>query len=180
MPAPAPAPKPRSWSPAAVLAESVGRQPRRTREHPRSPAPTKYRRPLLEAGAELYELRHDAAARPDYETPPVHSEHLVLHTKSIVVDREKVFVGSLNLDPRAVYINSEMGLLVEDPVLAERLLAWFDTLITPDNSWKVGLDERDKLFWESSAGRVHRQPAKSWGEHVGDFFYGLILPESQL
>ncbi len=140
----------------------------------------KYRRPLLEAGVELYELRHDAAARTDYETPPAASDFLVLHTKAFVIDRDTVFVGSLNLDPRAVYINSEMGFVVEDPVLAERMLDWFETLRAPENTWRVFLDDDDDVTWESSAGTVHRQPAKGFGERMGDFFYGLILPESQL
>ena len=71
-------------------------------------------------------------------------------------------------------------MLVDDPALAGRILDWFACITVPENAWRVGLDEGGKLFWESSAGRTSSQPAKTFGERVGDFFYSLILPESQL
>ena len=90
------------------------------------------------------------------------------------------FLGSLNLDPRAIDINTEMGILVDDPVLAQRIFDWFASITVPANAWRVGLDEARKLFWESSSGRTTIEPAKTFGERVGDFFYSLIIPESQL
>ncbi|MEE8287765.1 MAG: phospholipase D family protein, partial [Gammaproteobacteria bacterium] len=70
-----------------------------------------YRKALLEAGIELYEIKVDAmASAPD--TPPGAPDRLTLHTKAIIVDREIVFVGSLNVDPRSIDINTEMGLFL--------------------------------------------------------------------
>ena len=50
-----------------------------------------WRRAILAAGVDLYELRADAEALAEYVTPPVTPAALGLHTKAIVVDREKDF-----------------------------------------------------------------------------------------
>jgi putative cardiolipin synthase len=52
-----------------------------------------------ELGLKLFEMRYDAAARQEYDTPPVESKAFGLHAKVIIVDRRFVYVGSLNLDP---------------------------------------------------------------------------------
>ena len=44
-----------------------------------------------------------------------------LHVKAMVIDRERVFIGSMNLDPRSWGINSEMGVIVDSPDLARAL-----------------------------------------------------------
>ncbi len=49
-----------------------------------------------------------------------------LHAKVFVFDRRTVFVGSLNLDPRSVIQNTEIGILVESPALADRLTVLFE------------------------------------------------------
>ena len=88
----------------------------------------KYRRKLLAAGVELYELRTDADFRSVLEIPPTSAEHLGLHAKAIVLDRKKVYVGSLNLDRRSIYLNTEMGILTEDPVLADRVAGFIERI----------------------------------------------------
>ena len=140
---------------------------------------SRYRKRLLQAGADIYEIRArgtQTEANAWGNLPDL----VTLHSKATVIDRETIFIGSLNFDPRSIDINTEMGLIVDDPVLAGRILSWFASLTRPANAWRVRLDEHGKLVWESEAGRVTRQPAKTAGERVGDFLYGLILPESQL
>jgi len=77
----------------------------------------RYRKPLLRQGVELFELRPrlepvgvDSDDQPDLKR--------TLHSKVAVVDRETVFVGSFNLDPRSLYINTEMGMSVSSEDLA--------------------------------------------------------------
>ena len=38
-----------------------------------------------------------------------------LHAKTFAVDRQRVFVGSFNLDPRSARLNTEMGVVLESP-----------------------------------------------------------------
>ena len=66
---------------------------------------------MIEAGVELHETRPDAALKDSAaDTPPIPSAFMGLHAKAIVLDGgERVFVGSMNLDPRSAGINSEMG-----------------------------------------------------------------------
>jgi len=81
----------------------------------------RHRADLLTAGVELYELRHDAIAAlnlTDQENPP----HITLHTKLAVIDNTSVLVGSLNLDPRSIKTNAEIGLLVDSPAYARSIL----------------------------------------------------------
>ena len=47
----------------------------------------------------------------------------LLHTKSVVVDGELVFFGTLNLDLRSFHLNFEVTLLVYDRAFAASVLA---------------------------------------------------------
>ena len=42
-----------------------------------------------------------------------------LHAKTFAVDRERIFVGSFNFDQRSALLNTEMGLVIESPTLAQ-------------------------------------------------------------
>ncbi len=142
----------------------------------------KYRRRILATGADLYEFRHDPSPemRDAIDVPPVHSKFLCLHVKALVGDRKRCFIGSLNIDPRAIEINTENGLYIQSSELAEELARQFDLMIAPENAWRVYLTEDGELRWESSLGTVSSQPARSFGQRIGDFFYRLIPIESQL
>jgi putative cardiolipin synthase len=76
-----------------------------------------YRVPLLKAGVQLYELK----AHGQLDTSLFGSSGASLHTKAFVVDDRRGFVGSFNLDPRSAYLNTEMGVLFDDPVLGAQL-----------------------------------------------------------
>jgi len=83
----------------------------------------KYRRRILKTGAALYEFRHDPppATRAVSDVPPVRAKFISLHNKAIVGDRQRCFIGSLNLDPRAIEINTENGLYIQSPELCGEL-----------------------------------------------------------
>ena len=108
------------------------------------------RRQMLENGIELYELRPDAASCRTLigAASRCGDEGLYgLHAKSIVFDRTKVFVGSFNLNLRSVYLNSEIGLLIDSPELAERIAADIERNMDWENSWRVTLDRDGRLQW---------------------------------
>ena len=82
---------------------------------------SRYREPLLKLGVELYELR----PTPDKKRPQLGafgSSKASLHAKILVVDRKTVFVGSFNVDPRSALENTEMGIRVESPRIAEQVI----------------------------------------------------------
>jgi putative cardiolipin synthase len=140
----------------------------------------KYRRPLLEAGVELYEFRADAEIQPGIiDTPPVEARFAGFHTKAAVIDRETVYVGSLNLDPRSIKLNTEMGMIVSSRELAEQVAAIAERDMAPANSWRVRMDDDGKLTWESDAGVLTKQPALNSWQRLQEWFF-KILPEGQL
>ncbi len=130
-----------------------------------------WRRPLVEAGVDLYEMRHDAAIQPGIaDTPPTQAGFMGLHSKAMVVDRERVYIGSMNFDPRSVAINTEMGVIVESPGLAEALAQLIERDMLPANSWRVEIDG-DRLSWVNDRERVYRQPARDFWQRVQDVMF---------
>jgi putative cardiolipin synthase len=125
-----------------------------------------WRDDLISAGAELYELRADAAIRSIVDVPPVHGEFVGLHTKSVVVDRRYVFIGSMNFDPRSSNINTEAGAFVDSPALAADVQALMERDTSPDNAWQVLLDESGDPYWVDSDETVYTQPARGTLQRV--------------
>jgi putative cardiolipin synthase len=84
-----------------------------------------YRKPLLKAGIERYEMKPSAGALHDRELTslrgPTGSGRASLHAKTFAFDRRITFVGSYNLDPRSTKLNTEMGVLFDSPAFAKRL-----------------------------------------------------------
>ena len=140
----------------------------------------RYRKQLIEAGVELYELRADAKDRDFYSTEPLVSRWLGLHAKVIISDRARVFVGTMNLDPRSAIQNTEIGLIVNSPELAEKLEAVFERDLQPENSWKVKFDEEGRIIWKSSAGIRKTPPAKSFWQRIQDWLLPAALIEEQI
>lgn len=141
----------------------------------------KWRKEIIETGSELYEFRWDAALKPFVETQPVQGKFVSLHRKAMVVDNRHVYVGSLNFTPRGFELNTENGIVVEDcPELARELAELIEQDMAPENAWRVKLDEKGKLYWESSAGKVTSQPARSFGQRIADWFFSLLPLGKQL
>ena len=142
----------------------------------------KYRRPILATGADHFEFRHDPSpsTRDGSNLAPIAAAFISLHIKAIVSDRKRCFVGSLNLDPRALDINTENGLYIESASLCGQLAKELERLMTPDDAWQVTIDEKNALRWESSSGTASIQPAKSsFWQRMADFFFRLLPIESQ-
>ena len=135
---------------------------------------------MIEAGIELYELRHDGALKAEVDTPPAESAFLALHAKTAVLDREHLFIGSFNFSPRSRDLNTEMGLLIHSPVLGDRLADYLERTIAPDNAWRVTIDEADRLRWTNADGEVSRQPTRGYWRRVQDGIFGLFPVEDHL
>jgi putative cardiolipin synthase len=137
-----------------------------------------WRKALLEAGVELHEMRHDAAIQPLVsDTPPTHAKFMGLHSKGMVVDRKRVYIGSMNFDPRSALINTEMGLIVESTGLAEALAALIERDMQPVNSWRVELDADAKLRWTNDRETVTSQPARNFWQRVQDVLFMMFPKE---
>ena len=106
---------------------------------------TRYRKDLLRGGVRIFELAPSAlppgATRDSDRTPGGSSggsSGASLHAKTFAVDRERIFVGSFNLDPRSARLNTEMGVVLESPRLASALGDAFDREV-PRKAYEVVL-----------------------------------------
>lgn len=138
-----------------------------------------YRIPLLEGGVTLYELMPHG----DQDSSLFGSSGASLHTKAFAVDGEQGFIGSFNLDPRSVNLNTEMGILFRDRGAAAALLRSYDAKIAPDKSYRVLLRD-GALRWEDASStppRIwEREPEASlWRRGVARAV-GWLPIESQL
>jgi putative cardiolipin synthase len=100
-----------------------------------------YRPTLLSDGVELYETR----ARPDSSRGSGQSPrlsrygHYALHAKLIVLDRRRLFIGSMNLDQRSRYLNTEIGLIIDSAPLSLETAKRFEAMTLPQSSYSVAL-----------------------------------------
>jgi putative cardiolipin synthase len=126
-----------------------------------------YRKPLLQAGVELYEIKPTAGAlqerRPGSFRGPTGSGSTGLHAKTFAFDRRIGFIGSYNLDPRSNKLNTEMGVLFDCPLLARRLPQATERDLAR-NAYRVELDE-NHLVWVTREGgkevRFNSEPRAS-------------------
>lgn len=138
----------------------------------------RWRKPILETGAKLFELRHDAEIQASVvDTPPVRAGFIGLHSKVMVIDRRHVFIGSMNYDPRSAVFNTEMGAFIDSPGLGAELAALIERDMAPVNSWQVTLDERQDLVWTSDQQTTGRQPARNFWQRVQDALFRLVPKE---
>ena len=115
---------------------------------------SRYRRPLLESGVQLYELQ-PAAGAPQPVTSGGTSSGVSLHAKAIVVDGKKVFVGSMNMDARSKLLNTEMGIIVDSAPLAQAVTRFFDSATLPTSAYRVvlipkGEPHAGSMQWQAS------------------------------
>jgi putative cardiolipin synthase len=98
-----------------------------------------YREDLLAGGVKLFELRPGPGSKQD-ATSYGTSSGVALHAKAIVVDKRYVFVGSMNLDQRSKLLNTEMGVMVDCPGLAEAVAGFFAKATAPASAFEVKLE----------------------------------------
>ena len=91
----------------------------------------RWRREVLAAGVELYELRSDAEALSLYVTPPATPRISACTRRPSFVDRERAFVGSPNVDPRSMVLNTEIGVVGDGPEFAARVAALISATSRP-------------------------------------------------
>jgi len=110
-----------------------------------------------------------------------------LHAKSFVFDRDQVFIGSLNLDFRAVVHNTEIGVVLTSPELAIGMADWFDQNIEK-LAFRLELkkdgDGDESILWHGIVDGEPRvfdtDPYSSFWQRFGIGFLGLFPIESQL
>lgn len=135
---------------------------------------------LLDHGADLHELRVDAGSRSDYMVTPISDKHLALHAKVIVVDHDKVFVGSPNLDPRSLRLNTEMGLLIHSATLNHEVRTALTDDFALENAWKLSRSDSGQIQWESDDAVRSHQPSSGVMQEFYDFLLMTLPIEGEM
>lgn len=154
----------------------------------------KWRKPLLEGGVTLYELKREgtvqqvATARNkvfgagagvggSVGGHAVGSSSSSLHAKTFAVDGERLFIGSFNFDPRSADLNTEMGFMIDSPAMAQRMAAALRKRV-PARAYKVELDKEGTLHWieQTPAGpeRHDTEPGTGFWRRAAVGFLSLL------
>jgi len=140
----------------------------------------RHRRAVLETGATLYETRANAVTNltGDEDGPDI----LTLHTKAFFIDGEQLFIGSMNLDPRSIEINAEMGLLINSEPMIKRVVKNMKELL-PDTAYEVRQNDKGELEWHGLIDGQNvvetKEPLTSRWRRFKAWLM-KIVPESQL
>jgi cardiolipin synthase C len=136
------------------------------------------RKPLLEAGVSLYELRRSPAdATPRRAVGRPSSSASSLHAKAFLVDNARVFIGSFNFDPRSSTLNTEMGFVIDSPALAQSMEAALSRRFVT-TAYEVRLSDTGELYWIERRGgesvRHDTEPGTSVWERMKIWLMSLL------
>lgn len=106
-----------------------------------------YRPKMISSGVEVYELRSDGGPKRRFKDLDLFDlSKAALHAKGFSVDRERVFIGSLNFDPRSRLLNTEIGLLIDSPKIAGDISDWLDENL-PRFAYRLTLSRHNGVIW---------------------------------
>jgi putative cardiolipin synthase len=142
-----------------------------------------YREPMLQQGIELYELRPEIGAG-NTRFGAFGPSRARLHAKAMAVDGRYLLIGSMNLDPRSIDLNSELGLLINSPALAGEVRRLFDEVVST-SSYRVERSAGGRLRWVT---QTHSGPAavedsvpeSSFWRRLGFWLLAPLAPEEML
>jgi phosphatidylserine/phosphatidylglycerophosphate/cardiolipin synthase-like enzyme len=144
----------------------------------------RHQRELLAMGVELYELSSDRLKLERDLRTLFGASIGRLHAKVAVVDRQFVYVGSLNLDGRSARINTEIGVRIESATLADMTFralrideatGVYRVKLMPDGSlgWSVLDADRNEVI-------LSEEPDASWWHRLRVRLLSLLVPEDEL
>lgn len=140
------------------------------------------RKPLLENGIKIYEVRSDADVA-GAELITYGGAKATLHTKAFLVDDREVFIGSFNFDPRSANINTESGVIIRSTKLAGFFAEGIEEAL-PQQTFELFLNERNKLRWRSlrdgNEEIYDKEPQTTWGQRFAAGFMRFLPIRGQL
>jgi len=135
---------------------------------------------LIDHGADLHEVSTTAVDRGLYMQQPIDDRQLGLHAKLLLVDNNIAFIGSCNLDPRSLKINTEVGLIIESEELNRALRELLAIDFELRNAWHVQRIDSGELVWVGDDEVLNHQPSDSAIQRLEDWFIGLLPIDGQM
>jgi cardiolipin synthase C len=106
-----------------------------------------------------------------------------------VFDRQSLFIGSMNFDQRSMHLNTEIGLIIDSPVLAQQIAARFEAMVEPVNSYELILRDgapgnSPRLVWRTQEGakvvEYSMEPARNEWQRFKVNVLSLLILDSEL
>ena len=144
---------------------------------------SQYRVELLKAGVRLFEVASERLKSDSRIGRLLGATAGRLHAKMAYIDTDTVLVGSMNLDPRSEHINTEIGVVVHSPQIAQRMLSVFDTDRNVDYEVELSADG-EGLVWVSRSGsredRSIAEPGNGWWQRLKLRLMWMLVSEDLL
>jgi putative cardiolipin synthase len=143
-----------------------------------------YRKKLIKAGVALYELKPDANMTGVRKKLIGSGSRTGLHGKFYIKDRKEILIGSMNLDPRSLKYNTEMGIVIASPELAAKVADMLESQL-PSISYHLTLDKNEALRWvalqkDQPPIIFESEPEVSFWTKLGVETLDLVVPEDLL
>jgi putative cardiolipin synthase len=144
---------------------------------------SRYRYDMLQLGVDMYELspgRTKRSKRLGFGA----SSHGRLHAKTAVVDGQRSFIGSMNLDPRSETQNTELGIFIDSPELAREMLR-IVRLSTLQGAYRLRLQENGPgIEWlatdDDQETVTNVEPESTPWLRLHNIIFGILVPEELL
>ena len=141
------------------------------------------RKPLLKSGVKIFEVRADAEVSGS-QIVAAGGAKATLHTKAFIVDRKEIFIGSFNFDPRSANINTELGVIIRSPEIAEEFATTIEAKIA-SQTFEVFLNEKGQVRWrgyddDGTEVILDKEPQTTWGQRFGAGFMRILPIRGQL
>ncbi|RHW76834.1 phospholipase D family protein [Colwellia sp. RSH04] len=146
---------------------------------------SRYRKQLLKAGVSLHEMKpkiNVITGKGSSNKSAFGSSKTSLHTKSFVLDKKYIFIGSLNLDPRSTYENTEVGTILTSPDIGEGMISIIRKSLQ-SSTFEVQLNNDDIIWVEKRQDEVvihNKEPYTSWWQRLSVKLLQCLPIESQL
>ena len=143
---------------------------------------SRYRKRLLQGGVDVHEIKRIPDPETAFESDMLFTDlkTATLHAKSFVIDKKITYIGSLNMDARSVFENTEMGIVIHSPEIGKGLSDWFE-----NNKQTIAYNVKlvnNKLNWiETSAGSeilFAKEPNTNWWSRFKYRMMGWLPVES--
>ena len=144
----------------------------------------RYRLELLRMGVKIYEVDSGQLKMERSFREALRSSIGRSHTKLAVMDERRVFAGSMNMDLRSARLNTELGLIVDSPELADAVLQ-LAHLVRDLGSYRLQLDPSGQhVQWVGRFDGVltvlDHEPDVGWGTRLQLWLLTPLISENLL
>ncbi|MEA3490689.1 MAG: phospholipase D family protein [Campylobacterota bacterium] len=96
-----------------------------------------YIKDLVGMGVKLYELKPKSFKKLIRSKRWLKSRNTSLHTKMMIIDEDRLVVGSANIDPRSDKLNTELMMIISSKKLTKAQRSKLTNILTEENLYRV-------------------------------------------